>query len=106
TPRRARAAAGPVERRILLDYWVLDMLIVVEPIPGMKRANHKTALVRLRSAPNAPLRFELGSGSAQRSREARSSRAEPSSARTSSLGSASSRARRAAAETGTPRRPS
>lgn len=44
--------AGPEERKILLDYWVLDVWIVVDPIPGLKRANQKTAVVTLAAAPN------------------------------------------------------
>jgi len=48
------------ERRILLDWWVLDVMIIVEPIPGMKRANQKTAVVTLRSAPDAPREFIIG----------------------------------------------
>ena len=86
--------SGPEERRILLDYWVVDVLIVVEPIPGMRRANRKTALVRLRSAPNAPRHFELetGQGTTKAS----------SSARTATSPSSSKRARRAAAAAGEP----
>lgn len=30
--------AGPDERKILLDYWVYDILIVSQPVPGEKRA--------------------------------------------------------------------
>lgn len=45
---------GPDERRIILDHWLVGELIVVEPISGMLPANRKTALVRLRSAQNAP----------------------------------------------------
>ena len=45
---------GLEERRVLLDWWVLDVLVVVEPIPGMKRANNRTAIVTLRTAPDAP----------------------------------------------------
>ena len=52
--------AGPEERKILVDYRVVDVLIVVEPVPGMRRANRKTAIVSLRTAPNAPAYFELG----------------------------------------------
>ena len=51
---------GLEERRVLLDWWVLDVLIVVEPIPGMKRANNKTAIVTLRTAPDAPRYFPVG----------------------------------------------
>jgi hypothetical protein len=48
------------ERSTLLDYWVLEVLIVAEPIPGMKRANNKTALVWLRTDPETPRSLELG----------------------------------------------
>lgn len=47
-------------RKALLDYWVYNVQIVVEPIPGMKRANEKFAVVTLRSAPNDPLFFAIG----------------------------------------------
>ncbi|ODT04187.1 MAG: hypothetical protein ABS52_05920 [Gemmatimonadetes bacterium SCN 70-22] len=80
--------AGPEERTILLDYWVADVLIVVEPVPGMKRANHKTAVVTLRTAPNAPAYFELG-GSQPPSRET----AAFSSSSTQASDSAEARAR-------------
>jgi len=50
------------ERRILFEHWVLDILIIVEPVPNLKRANYKTALVTLRTAPNAPLGFDLETG--------------------------------------------
>ncbi len=33
---------------------------MVEPIEGMKRANNKSALVTLRSAPDAPKYFSVG----------------------------------------------
>jgi hypothetical protein len=56
----AWAKSGPEERKILLDYWVYDVLIVVEPIAGKKRANRKTAVVTLCTAPNAPRHFALG----------------------------------------------
>jgi hypothetical protein len=48
------------ERRLLLDWWVLDVMIVVEPIPGMKRANNKSAIITLRSAPDAPKHLSVG----------------------------------------------
>ena len=44
--RRHRRAEGASR---LLD--VYDVLVAVEPVPGIRRANHKTALVALRSAP-------------------------------------------------------
>lgn len=52
--------ATPEERKMLYDYWLLDVLIVVEPIPGKRRANRKTAIVTLRTAPNAPKCVDLG----------------------------------------------
>ena len=51
---------GVEGRKVLLDYWVYDALIAVEPVPGMRRANHKAALITLRSAPNTPLAIDLG----------------------------------------------
>jgi hypothetical protein len=51
---------GPEERRIRFDYWVIDVLIVVEPVPGKRKANHRIRVVTLRTAPNAPVHFELG----------------------------------------------
>lgn len=45
------------QRRTIFDWWVLDVLISVEPIEGRKRANQKTAIVTLRSAPDAPRYF-------------------------------------------------
>jgi hypothetical protein len=59
-PAETVAQVGLEERRVLLDWWVLDVLIVVEPIPAMKRANPKWAIVTLRSAPYAPRHFALG----------------------------------------------
>jgi hypothetical protein len=38
---------------VLLDWWVLDMLIVVALIEVMRRANHTTAVVTLQTAPTA-----------------------------------------------------
>jgi predicted metal-dependent hydrolase len=37
---------GEEERKILLDYWVYDVQIIVEPVPGKRRANTKTAAAR------------------------------------------------------------
>lgn len=48
------------DRATLLGYWVHDVWIVSERIPGMKRANHKTAVVVLRTSPTAPHHFALG----------------------------------------------
>ena len=42
------------------------MLIAVDPIPGMKKANAKTAIVTLRSAPDAPRYFTIGDTSSAR----------------------------------------
>jgi hypothetical protein len=92
---------GPEERKILLDYWVLDILIVVQPVPGKRRANHKTAVVTLRTAPNAPLHFDLGGD--QSPPPERTLR---SSARTQSSDSTGSRARRASKASGEPMRAS
>lgn len=95
--------SGPEERRILLEYWVLDVLIVVEPIPGMRRANRKTALVRLRSAPNAPRHFDLGTD--QRPPD-KTPNADTSSRRTPSSASTSKRPRTASSAVAEPNRPS
>lgn len=91
--------AGPEERKVLFDYWLLDVLIVVEPIPGMKRANKKTALVTLRTAPNAPKCVDLDSQSAL-------ARAERIASATSPSDSASSRSRSAANAAGVATTPS
>lgn len=56
-------------REVLLDYWVWDILIVVAPVPGNKRANHKTAVVTFRTAPEAPITLDLG-GISPRARRA------------------------------------
>jgi hypothetical protein len=74
-PRRAHPAAptglaaayrgeawptlGEEERKVLLDYWVYHVQVIVEPIPGMKRANVKSAEVVLRTAPYDPKFFAL-----------------------------------------------
>ena len=44
------------------DYWVYDVTLVVEPVPGMKRANNKTVLVALRTNPQAPKPVGLTGG--------------------------------------------
>jgi hypothetical protein len=44
-------------RKTLLDYWLLDLLIVVEPVPGKKRLNSKSAVARLASVPGSPRYF-------------------------------------------------
>jgi hypothetical protein len=48
------------ERKILLDYWVLDVWVFVEPIAGKKRANVKTALVTLAAAPTQVRQSSFG----------------------------------------------
>jgi hypothetical protein len=53
-------AVGLEERRVLFDWWVLDLMIAVEPLEGYKRANQKYAIVTLRSAPDAPRYFTFG----------------------------------------------
>jgi hypothetical protein len=62
------ASQVPEERKILFDYWVEDVLIVVQRVPGKKRANQKTAIVTLRAAPNAPKYFALGGQPGSRSK--------------------------------------
>ncbi|MCX5762896.1 MAG: recombinase family protein, partial [Gemmatimonadetes bacterium] len=57
---KAWSKVGVEGRKALLDYWVYDALIAVERMPGMRRANHKAALITLRSAPNTPLAIDLG----------------------------------------------
>lgn len=47
------------ERKILLDMWVLDVVIVVEPVLGKAKKNRKTAYVTLRSAPDLPRELDL-----------------------------------------------
>jgi hypothetical protein len=47
------------ERKILLDMWVLDLVVVVEPIAGKKKAKQKTAYVTPRSAPDLPRELDL-----------------------------------------------
>lgn len=98
-PKTLAAAweTGTVEERsTLLDYWVLEVLMVVEPIPGMKRANVKTALVWLRSDPEIPRRLELGQ---------RCASADLTSARTEASVSDAEAARSASSAPGEPIRP-
>ena len=98
---RAWSKIGVEGRKVLLDYWVYDALIAVEPVPGMRRANHKAALITLRSAPNTPLAIDLGGerGSGQpRTDAARRS--------TSASVSKGKRSRIAARDSGTDNRPS
>lgn len=51
---------GAEQRKALLDYWVLDVWIAVEPIPGKKRANNKTAIVTLQTTPTNLRHFPIG----------------------------------------------
>jgi hypothetical protein len=48
------------QRKTIFDWWVLDVLISVEPLGGRKRANQKSAIPFLHSAPGAPLYFTFG----------------------------------------------
>lgn len=57
---------GEEERTILRDYWVYDVQIIVEPVPGKLRANTKSAAVVLRTAPNDPKSFALDPSGGQR----------------------------------------
>jgi len=84
-------------RKVLMDHWIYDVMITVEPIPGKKKANRKTARVTLRTAPNAPVALALGNQRPNAS--SNSSRTQGSS----SDESAASSAERAAAP---PTRPS
>ena len=93
--------ASPEERTVLLDYWVADIWIVVEPIPGKRRANKKTAIVSLRTAPNAPVHFKLDG--AQRSNTAM---AASSSRSTEASDSEAARARKESSASGVPILPS
>lgn len=54
-------------RKTLFDYWILDLLIVVQPIAGKKRLNTKSAVARLASIPGSPRHVQLdGSDSSAR----------------------------------------
>ena len=92
--------ATPEDGKTLLAYWVLDLMVVVEPVPGMKRANHKTALVVLRTIPNAPISVDLNCG--QRGSAAIGARTASVTARSSSKGKRSRKAAKAAADPMTP----
>lgn len=92
----AWATASPEDRATLLDYWVHDVWIVVERVPGMKRANWKTAVVTLRSTPGAPEYFGLGR------QQAEDDSAEPISSSTSESDSTDSLARSATSASGDP----
>ena len=92
---------SPEDRAALFDYWALDVIVVVERIPEKRRANFKTAVVTLRTAPHAPRYFEIESGSSSRAR-----RADDISSRTSGSGSSTNRSRSAVAASEDPSRPS
>jgi hypothetical protein len=98
---RAWDRVGDVERRTILDYWVYAIYIAVEPVPGMKRANQKTAVVVLRTDPFAPLHFELPAAD-----RVRRSKAARSAASTSASVSMANRASRALSADASPERPS
>ena len=87
----------PEERKTLLDYWVHDVLIVVEPIAGMKRANTKTAIVTLRTDPHAPKYFTIGG---------QSSSVRPISSSTNGSDSSANREESASSPAGESTRPS
>jgi hypothetical protein len=84
-------------RKTLLDYWVLDVWIAAERIPGKRRANHKTGIVTLRTAPTMPQAFALGR---------QLSTADEISARTDASVSEARLARSAASASSEPMRPS
>lgn len=88
------------DRAAILDYWVLDLLVFVERIPGKRRANIKTAEVTLRTSPHVPRDFEISSGASSAAR-----RADSISARTDSSGSTAKRSRSAAMPASEPIRP-
>jgi DNA invertase Pin-like site-specific DNA recombinase len=88
------------DRAAILDYWVLDLLVAVEPVPGKRRANIKTAVVTLRTSPHVPQDFEIPSGA-----RLIAPRADSISARTTSSDSTANRSRRAAAPASEPIRP-
>ena len=88
------------DRAAILDYWVLDLLVVVERVPGKRRANIKTAVVTLRTSPHVPRDFDISSGASSAAR-----RADSISARTDSSGSTAKRSRSAATPASEPIRP-
>lgn len=92
---------SPEERATLLGYWVHDVWIISERVPGMRRANNKTAVVVLRTTPTEPRYFEIGG----RAPDA-SDTAAQISARTSESGSTIARARSASSATGVASLPS
>ena len=91
----------PEERFTLLDYWVLDVVLVVRPLAGMNRANHKAALVTLRTTPKSPYLLLLGGD-----RATIDVTAEESSSSTHSSASLETRASNAGISDTVPSRPS
>lgn len=94
---------APEERAILLDYWVLGILVFVEPVPGRRRLNRKYAVVELRSVPG-PIVVELDQPGGDSGLGGDSS-ASSSSRRTGSSASSSRRARSASRAASVPSRP-
>jgi hypothetical protein len=74
-----------VERKRVLERWVDGILVAVEPISGMRRANRKFGIIYLESAPGIPRAVSLGDEALEPSCKAHSS-----SSRTHSSSSASS----------------
>ena len=79
----AFASAESEEKKLLLDAWIDGLLVVVEPVLGMPRANFKTAIVDLSTAPGLPKHFELqtGRGTLRSSAPTIAERTAPSSSR-------------------------
>lgn len=84
-----------VQRATLLGYWVHPVWIVTERIPGKRRANHKTAVVVLRTSPTEPHHFAL-----RDSDLAAADVAAESSARTPGSSSTATRSRSASSAAG------
>ncbi|MBY0491116.1 MAG: recombinase family protein [Gemmatimonadaceae bacterium] len=59
---RAWSKMSIERQKALFDYWVDHVLIVVDEIPGYKRANLKTAIVDLAILPNDPVQLNLETG--------------------------------------------
>jgi hypothetical protein len=70
-------------RKTLFDYWLLDLLIVVQPVPGKKRLNVKSALARLASIPGSPRHVQLGSSGSSARRTSSRTKASSSAAKLS-----------------------
>lgn len=89
------------ERGRIFDQWVDSVLIAIEPIPGMKRANRKFGIIYLESAPGVPEAVLFGEEA-----PSASSNASEISSRTHSSSSASSFDHSASRACGPPMRPS